>query len=110
VVVSGVGKIRLLGVRSGDEPAKRLGKGTSRLFSPAEISAHRLPCDQYRHQLQRERPSRTFLQQLVLGKIVRLQYDTLARAQAFPRPYVSLQNGTLVNAEMLRIGKARVDL
>ena len=46
----------------------------------------------------------------MLGKNVRLQYDTLAGATDVPCAYVFLQDGMLVNAEMLRMGEARVDL
>jgi micrococcal nuclease len=59
--------------------------------------------------LKPERPSRTFLNELVLGKTVRVEYDALHTAGE-RRAYVFLQDGTLVNAEMLRQGQARVDL
>lgn len=111
VVISGVGKIRLLGVRSGDEPATRFGKGTVPPAQPrTDASKPPTPAIGGAISFKRERPSRAFLQQLVLGKVVRLQYDTLAGAKGVPRAYVFIQDGMLVNAEMLRMGKAHVDL
>ena len=59
--------------------------------------------------LKSDRPARALLQQLVLGKTVRLQYDTIAGEKNASRAYVFLPDGTLVNAEMLRRGRARVD-
>jgi micrococcal nuclease len=111
VVVSGVGKIRLLGIRSADEPATRFGQGTVPPAQPRrDARTAPTPAISGAISLKREPPSRTFLQQLVLGRVVRLQYDTLAGATDAPRAYVFLQDGTLVNAEMLRTGKARLDI
>ena len=111
VVISGVGKVRLLGIRSGDEPATRFGNGTVPPAQPrTDASTPPTPAISGAVSLKRERPSRTFLRQLVLGKNVRLQYDTLAGATGVPCAYVFLQDGVLVNAEMLRMGKARIDL
>jgi micrococcal nuclease len=58
--------------------------------------------------LKRERPSRTFLQQLALGRTVRIEYDSLAGGKQ--RAYLFLEDGTFVNAELLRTGHARIDL
>ena len=55
------------------------------------------------------KPGRTYLQQLVLGKNVRVQYDPYGDEKDTSRAYVFLPDGTLVNAEMLRKGLARVD-
>jgi len=111
VVISGVGKVRLLGIRSDDEPATRFGNGTVPPAQPrTDASTPPTPAISGAVSFKRERPSRTFLRQLVLGKMVRLQYDTLAGATGIPCAYVFLQDGMLVNAEMLRMGKARVDL
>lgn len=111
VVISGIGKVRLLGIRSGDEPATRFGKGTVPPARPrTDAGTPPTPAISGAVSFKRERPSRTFLRQLVLGRIVRLQYDTLAGATGVPSAYVFLQDGMLVNAEMLRMGKARVDL
>lgn len=50
------------------------------------------------------------LQRLVLGKRVRLEYDGAAnKGRGGPRAYVYLEDGSLVNEEMLRDGYARVD-
>ena len=107
VVIDGVGKIRLLGVRSADEPAFRLGSRpvpqpfpTDRPPTPPLITGG--------VSLKRERPSRTFLQNLTLGKTVRIQYDSLAGGRE--RAYLFLEDGVLINAELLRTGHARVDL
>ena len=111
VVISGLGKIRLLGVRSGDEPATRFGKGTVPPAQPrTDARTPPTPAISGAIAFNRDRPSRTFLQQLVLGKVVRIEYDPLVAAKGGPRAYVFLQDGMLVNAEMLRAGKARVDL
>jgi len=111
VVISGVGKIRLLGIRSADEPALRIGHGTVPPPQPRkDPGVPATPAVSGGISLSRERPSRTFLQQLVLGREVRIQYDTLVPDKKDRRAYVFLQDGTLVNAEMLRRGKARVDL
>jgi endonuclease YncB( thermonuclease family) len=106
VMIDGVGKIRLLGVRSGDGPAVRPGVPTA----PQPPTADRPPTPVMGGtlSLKRERPSRTFLQQLVLGKTVRIQYDSLAGGK--DRAYLFLEDDTFVNAEMLRTGHGRIDL
>ncbi len=54
--------------------------------------------------------ARQFLMELVLGKRVRLEYDDASnKRKGTPRAYVYLDDDTLVNAEMLRSGNARVD-
>jgi endonuclease YncB( thermonuclease family) len=109
IVIDGVGKVRLLGLRNGDDPAVRWGNTSSP--TPQAGSGRRMPESPVvggSISLKPERPSRTFLQQLVLGKTVRLQYDPLAKVK--DRAYVFLEDETLVNAEMLRTGHARVDL
>lgn len=111
VMISGVGKIRLLGVRSGDDPAFTLGNGSATGSQPrpgAPIPA--TPAVSGALSLKRERPSRAYLQQLVLGKRVKIQYDPMARDTSGSYAYVFLEDGTMVNAEMLRMGKARLDL
>jgi endonuclease YncB( thermonuclease family) len=42
--------------------------------------------------------------------MVRVQYDPLVGDNDERRAYVFLEDGTLVNAEMLKAGRARVDL
>jgi endonuclease YncB( thermonuclease family) len=108
VVIDGVGKIRLLGVRSADEPVVRLGNRTIPQQSTTDTRPPTTPVIAGTLSPKRERPSRTFLQQLVLGKTVQLQYDSLAGGK--DRAYLFLEDGMLINAEMLRTGHARVDL
>jgi endonuclease YncB( thermonuclease family) len=54
----------------------------------------------------RDRPARDLLRELVLGKIVRLERDSLTDDRG--RVYVFVDD-LLVNAEMVRLGRARVD-
>jgi micrococcal nuclease len=111
VLVTGVGKIRLLGILSADESALKLGHGTVPPAQPRTDppSTPATPAVSGAYRVKPDRPSRAFLQQLVLGKVVRLEYDPLTRDERNPRAYVFLADGTFVNAEMLRQGKARVD-
>jgi endonuclease YncB( thermonuclease family) len=111
VIVDGVGKVRLLGIRSTDESAFRIGRGTVPPQPPAR-SGPETPPPQAASAgitLKPPKPGRTLLQQLVLGKTVRLQYDPYGDENDRARAYVFLADGTLVNAEMLRKGLARVD-
>jgi micrococcal nuclease len=106
VVIDGVGKVRLLGVRSGDAPAVRLGSPP--IAQQPTSDRPPTPVMGGTVSLKRERPSRAFLQQLALGKTVQIQYDSLAGGK--DRAYLFLEDGTLINAELLRTGHARVDL
>jgi micrococcal nuclease len=110
VVISGVGKIRLLGVRSGDDPAFTLGKGATASQPRPGAPVPATPAVSGALSLKRERPSRAFLRELVLGKHVKIQYDRMTGDKSGSYAYVFLEDGTMVNAEMLRAGKARVDL
>ena len=108
--IAGVGKIRLLGIRSADEPATRVGQGTVPPPEPrTDASRPPSPAISGAFSFRRERPSRAHLRQLVLGRVVRLQYDTMA-GEGVPSAYVFLDDGSMVNAEMLRVGRARVDV
>jgi micrococcal nuclease len=107
VVIDGVGTVRLLGVRTADAPAVRLGNRTTDQRSGTEPKPS-TPMIGGAINLKRDRPSRTFLRQLVLGKAVRIEYDSLAAGKE--RAYLFLEDGTSVNAELLRTGHARVDL
>jgi endonuclease YncB( thermonuclease family) len=110
VVIEGVGKVRLLGIRSTDESAFRMGRGAAPPLQPRTgPDTPPPPVISGGLDLKPDRPSRTLLQQLVLGKTVRLQYDTLAGDKDGSRAYVFLPDDTLVNAEMLRRGRARID-
>lgn len=107
VVIDGVGKVRLLGVRSADEPAFRLGNRPVPQQPPTERPPTP-PIIAGGIGLKHERPTRTFLQKLALGKTVQIRYDSLAGGKE--RAYLFLEDGTLINAELIRTGHARVDL
>jgi micrococcal nuclease len=114
VIIGGVGKVRLLGIRSIDESAFKVGRGSVPPQPPARSGPD--PTGQSPPQaasagikFKPSKPGRTFLQELVLGKNVRLQYDPIGDENDRSRAYVFLPDGTLVNAEMIRNGKARVD-
>lgn len=109
VVIDGVGKVHLLGIQSADQPVVQLGPGgplpsTRRdpPSTPAAASGH--------INLTRARPSRDFLRKIALGRTVRIEYDPLVGAEGERGAYVFLSDGTLVNAEMLKAGRARIDL
>lgn len=111
VIVEGVGKVRLLGIRSTDESAFGFGRNTVPPQPPARSGPETPPpqAASAAIKFKPRKPGRTFLQQLVLGKTVKVQYDTYGDQKDRERAYVFLQDGTLVNAEMLRKGMARVD-
>jgi micrococcal nuclease len=114
LVVDGVGKVRLLGIKSADQPAVDVGPsgpppqprhdppGTPSKPAPAAVSG--------RIRLTREHPSRDLLRKLALGQVVRIEYDPIAASSGDRAAYLFLENGTLLNAEMLRAGRARLDL
>jgi endonuclease YncB( thermonuclease family) len=111
VVISGIGKARLLGVRSADVPALRFGHGSSPAPQPSTDGWHPAPpLVSGAYNFKREQPSRAFLQKLILGRTVRVEYDPLVSMRGERRAYVFLDDGLFVNAEMLRTGHARVDL
>jgi micrococcal nuclease len=60
--------------------------------------------------LTRDRPSRDLLRKLALGRTVRIEYDPLAGSGSGRGAYLFLEDGTLLNAEMLKAGRARLDL
>jgi endonuclease YncB( thermonuclease family) len=114
VVIQGIGKVRLLGIRSLDESAFKVGRKSVPPQPPARSGPD--PAEQSPPQaasaginFKPSKPGRTYLQQLVLGKTVRLQYDPYGDENDRSRAYVFLADGTLVNAELLRKGLARVD-
>ena len=111
VVIEGIGKVRLLGVRSTDESAFGFGRKTVPPQPPARSGPETPPpqAASAAVKFKPNRPGRTYLQQLVLGKNVRVQYDPYGDDKDKSRAYVFLPDGTLVNAEMLRKGLARVD-
>jgi micrococcal nuclease len=110
LIVDGVGKVRLLGIKSADVPALHLGSSgpppqprqDSNTSAPAAVGG--------RISLGRDRPSRDLLRKLVLGKTVRIEYDPLAGSSGDRAAYLFLEDGRLLNAEMLKAGRARLDL
>ena len=114
LVVDGVGKVHLLGIKSADEPAAQIGPSgappqarhdppnTPNTPAPAAIGGH--------ISLGRDRPSRDFLRKAALGKTVRIEYDPLTGSNGDRGAYLFLEDGTLLNAEMLKAGWARVDV
>lgn len=108
IVVEGVGEVRLLGIRHTDESAFRMGGPSA---PPARTGPETPPPTILGGgiNLTPEKPARDLLRQLVLGKAVRLQYDPLAGDKGGRRAYVFVADDTLVNAEMIRRGRARVD-
>jgi micrococcal nuclease len=108
LVVEGVGKVRLAGVEAstsafrrglpGPTPPPRSGPSSP---PPALIGG--------RLNLTPDRSSRNALRALVLGKDVTLEFDDTGGRATVPRVYVFLMDGTFVNAEMVRQGRARVD-
>jgi len=103
--------VRLLGVRSTDESAFGFGRKTVPPQPPARSGPETPPpqAASAAIKFKPNKPGRTYLQQLVLGKNVRVQYDPYGDDKDKSRAYVFLPDGTLVNAEMLRKGLARVD-
>lgn len=111
VVISGIGKVRLLGVQSADGPALRFGHGSSPPPQPNTGGWRPAPpLVTGAYNFKREQPSRAFLQKLILGRTVRVEYDPLVSIEREQRAYLFLDDGLFVNAEMLRTGHARVDL
>ena len=111
VEIAGLGKIQLLGIRSADERALSVGPGTTPPPQPRSDPSTPAPTAvSGAIKLKRERPARAYLQQLVLGQTVHVQYDPILGDKNERRAYLFLEDGTLVNAEMLRAGRARVDL
>jgi endonuclease YncB( thermonuclease family) len=111
VIIEGIGKVRLLGIRSTDESAFRFGPKTVPPQPPARSGPETPPPQAASAGInfKPRKPGRTYLQQLVLGKTVRVQYDSYGDENDRSRAYVFLPDGTMVNAEMVRKGFARVD-
>jgi endonuclease YncB( thermonuclease family) len=110
LVVDGLGRVHLLGIKSADEPALHLGpsgpppqpRTDPSTPAPTAVGGH--------ISLARDRPSRDFLRKLALGQTVRIEYDPLAGSSSERGAYLFLEDGTLLNAEMLKAGRARLDL
>jgi endonuclease YncB( thermonuclease family) len=109
LVVSGVGKVHLLGIKSADESALSMGpsgrppqpRQDARTPAPPAVGGHL--------SLKPDRPSQDLLRKLALGKTVRVEYDPLVGSSNDRGAYVFLEDGTLLNAEMLKAGAARLD-
>ena len=109
LVVEGVGTVHLLGIKSADEPALHVGPSGPPPQPRHEPSTPATPAVGGRISLARDRPSRDLLQKLALGKTVRIEYDPLAGSSSDRGAYLILEDGTLLNAEMLKAGRARLD-
>jgi endonuclease YncB( thermonuclease family) len=111
IVVDGVGKVRLIGIQSMDESA--LGVGQNRVAparqDPPPPTSMPPSAVAGSVKLKPNRPSRDYLTTLLLGRTVKLQRDPLVGDKG-GLAYVFMDDGTLVNAEMLRHGMARTDL
>jgi endonuclease YncB( thermonuclease family) len=110
LVIDGVGKVHLLGIKSADQPALKMGpsgpppqprQDPPSTAAPAAVGG--------RISLGRDRPSRDLLRKLALGRTVRIEYDPLVGSNRDRGAYLFLDDGTLLNAEMLKAGRARLD-
>ena len=110
LVVDGVGKVHLLGVKSADQPAVQVGPSGPPPEPRRDPTTPAPPVVSGRLNLTRAHPSRDFLQKLALGQTVRIEYDPLVGTKRDRAAYVFLDDGTLLNAEMLKAGQARIDL
>jgi micrococcal nuclease len=108
IEVAGIGKVRLVGIEA-REQTLRLGPSGPTAPSRSDPSTPPPPLIGGSISTKRDPAARKFLMDLVLGKRVRLEYDDAAEAKGTRRAYVFLGDDTLVNAEMLRSGNARVD-
>jgi len=108
LVVDGLGKIRLLGIKGADGSA--MGVGPSGPPPQPRREPPTTPAASGHINLSRNRPSRDFLRKLALGKTVRIEYDPLVGSSSDRGAYVFLEDGTLLNAEMLKAGRARIDV
>ena len=108
LVIDGVGKVHLLGIKSADESALQLGPGGP-LPAPRQDPPATPPAASGHINLTPNRPSRDFLRKLALGSTVRIEYDPLVGSEGDRGAYVFLADGRLLNAEMLKAGRARID-
>ena len=108
LVVSGAGKVRLAGI-AGLDSAFRMGSGGP---TPPPRSGPSSPPPALiggRVNLSRHRGARDFFRKLLLGRGVTLEFDDAGGRADVPRVYVFLDDGTLVNSELPREGRAQVD-
>lgn len=109
LVIDGVGAVHLLGIRSVEQPAVRVGPPPGPQPPPSR-QPPTTPAVSGRINLSPNRPSRDLLRKLALGRTVRIEYDPLIGSNKTRGAYVFLDDGTLLNAEMLKAGRAQVDL
>jgi len=108
LMVDGVGRVRLLGITSADQPALQMGpSGPPQPPRRDPPTTPAPPLVGGSVSLTPERPSRDFLRKIALGRTVRIEYDPLVSRDR--GAYLFLDDGTLINAEMLKAGKARLD-
>jgi endonuclease YncB( thermonuclease family) len=110
LVVDGVGKVHLLGIKSADQPALNLGPSGAPPQPRHDPSTPAPAAIGGRISLKRDHPSRDFLQKAALGQTVRIEYDPSAGSSGDRAAYLYLEDGTLLNAEMLKAGRARIDV
>jgi endonuclease YncB( thermonuclease family) len=108
--VDGVGRVRLVGIDA-DVRAVRFGPAGPPAPPRSDPSdGPPPPLVTGRAGVRSGSAAGDYLQRLVLGKRVRLEYDAAAsKGRGGPRAYVYLEDGSLVNEEMLEAGYARVD-
>jgi len=109
IEVEGVGKVQLVGIDA-RESAVRFGQ--SGPATPPRSGPDTPPPSLITGSVgvKPDNLSRDGLARLVLGKRVRLEYDEAAnKGRGTRRAYVFLEDDTLINAEMLRAGYARLD-
>jgi micrococcal nuclease len=107
IVVAGIGKVKLLGIEHTDPGPFSLAGNTA---PPARTDPEtQRPPNAVGGAIsfKRPQPARDLLRQLVLGKTVRVEYDPLVDDRG-KGAYVFLGDD-LINAEMVRQGRAKVD-
>jgi endonuclease YncB( thermonuclease family) len=109
VVIDGVGRVRLLGIKSTDEPALQMGPTGPPPQPGGNRNTPTTPAVSGSLAVAPDRPSRDLLRKLALGETVRIEYDPLVGPNADRGAYLFLEDGTLLNAEMLKAGRARLD-
>lgn len=109
LVIQGVGTVHLLGIKSGDQSPLGVGP-TGPPPSPGwDPSKPATPLITGQINMSHDRPSRDLLRKLALGRTVRIEYDPLVGSKHDRAAYLFLDDGTLLNAEMLKAGQARLD-
>ena len=110
LIVDGIGKVHLLGIKEADKPATQIGPSGPHPEPRHDASTPAPAAIGGSISLGRDRPSRDLLKKLALGKTVRIEYDPSAGSRGDRTAYVYLDDGTMLNAEMLKEGRAQLDL